>query len=204
MCFLPLRGPSSVASWPKQSISAPFIRSSAPIVIAHSPSLSLPFIACACSPSLRRCLAPLKFAHNRARSLGSSFPFGTLRCVASHSGTSLISPQVSLPFESPLIWPLSPLRAKGLDGRRIHARTHTHTDRQTDQTDLSVVWLLVRQTSTPNPPHQAEATETTMTGNNLPQDAQQQQHNSSIVQPAAGKLPRPASQLVDSHNVSRR
>ena len=43
-----------------------------------------------------------------------------------------------------------------------------------------------------------------MTGNNLPQDAQQQQHNSSIVQPAAGKLPRPASQLVDSHNVSRR
>ena len=133
VCFLPLRGPSSVASWPKQSISAPFIRSSAPIVIAHSPSLSLPFIACACSPSLRRCLAPLKFAHNRARSLGSSFPFGTLRCVASHSGTSLISPQVSLPFESPLIWPLSPLRAKGLDGRHIHAHTHTQIDRQTRQ-----------------------------------------------------------------------
>ena len=40
-----------------------------------------------------------------------------------------------------------------------------------------------------------------MTGN-LPQDVQQ--HSSSIVQPAAGKLPKPASQLVDSHSVSRR
>jgi hypothetical protein len=81
--------------------------------------------------------------------------------------------------------------------------TRTQIDRQTRQISPWSGCLFVKQ-NTPNPPHQAEATETTMTGNNLPQDAQQQQHNSSIVQPAAGKLPRPASQLVDSHNVSRR
>ena len=108
--FLPLRGSSSVASWPQQSISGPFISSSAPVVITHSPSLSLRFIACACPLSLRRCLAfsPQIRAQSRPQP-GFKFPFRNVAlCCVALRDQSHLPPSVAPIRVSPHLAPVPP------------------------------------------------------------------------------------------------